>query len=465
VKALNPIVISNREVLPLVEGGKGISVSNGESSGAWAAAGGVGTFSGVNADSRDGEGAVIPQIYHGKTRRERHEELVAYAIRGGITQARIAHDLAGGRGRLHMNVLWEMAACERVLHGVLEGARGLVHGVTCGAGMPYRIAQICASYGVFYYPIVSSARAFRALWKRAYHKFPEWLGGVVYEDPWLAGGHNGLSNVEDPQKPEDPYPRVVDLRRTMAEFGLDRTPIFMAGGVWCLREWADWLDNPELGPVAFQFGTRPLLTVESPISDAWKRRLTTLEEGSVYLNRFSPTGFYSSAVRNPFLNELAERSERQVAYTAEPVGEHTAELAIGARGRVVFVTPADRGHVETWLAEGYTEALRTPDSTLVFVAPGKAEEIRRDQIECMGCLSQCQFSNWAQNEGGTTGKKPDPRSYCIQKTLQSISHGSDLDNQLMFAGHNAFRFKSDPFYANGFVPTVRQLVERLETGD
>ena len=64
--------------------------------------------------------------------------------------------------------------------------------------MPYRIAEICARYGVHYYPIVSSARAFRALWKRAYHKFRDWLGGVVYEDPWLAGGHNGLSNSEDP---------------------------------------------------------------------------------------------------------------------------------------------------------------------------------------------------------------------------------------------------------------------------
>jgi len=51
VKPLNPLVISGREVLPLVEGGKGISVSNGESSGAWAATGSVGTFSGVNADS------------------------------------------------------------------------------------------------------------------------------------------------------------------------------------------------------------------------------------------------------------------------------------------------------------------------------------------------------------------------------------------------------------------------------
>ncbi len=204
--------MSGREVLPLVEGGKGISVSNGESSGAWAAAGGVGTFSGVNADSYGEDGELIPQLYHGRTRRERHEELVAYAIAGGVQQARVAYERGNGEGRIHMNVLWEMAAAERVLHGVLEGAKGLIHGVTCGAGMPYKIAEICARYGVYYYPIVSSARAFRALWKRAYHKFFDWLGGVVYEDPWLAGGHNGLSNSEDPLNPEPPYPRVRELR-------------------------------------------------------------------------------------------------------------------------------------------------------------------------------------------------------------------------------------------------------------
>ena len=137
---------------------------------------------------------------------------------------------SNGEGRIHMNVLWEMAAAERVLHGVLEGARGLIHGVTCGAGMPYRIAEICARYGVYYYPIVSSARAFRALWKRAYHKFCDWLGGVVYEDPWLAGGHNGLSNSEDPAKPEPPYRGCASCAAMMAEFGLAGTPIFMAGG-------------------------------------------------------------------------------------------------------------------------------------------------------------------------------------------------------------------------------------------
>jgi hypothetical protein len=251
----------------------------------------------------------------------------------------------------------------------------------------------------------------------------------------------------------------------MRDFGLGETPIIMAGGVWCLREWEDWLDNPELGPIAFQFGTRPLLTKESPISDAWKRKLLTLKEGDVFLNRFSPTGFYSSAVRNRFIEELQERSDHQVAYSIEQVGDHLAPLEVGARKRIVYLTPHDRERALTWINQGFTEALRTPDSTLVFVTHDKAQEIRNDQINCMGCLSACQFSNWAQNEEGTTGKKADPRSFCIQKTLQNIAHSDDVEFQLMFSGHNAFRFASDPFYANGFVPSVRELVERLKTGD
>ncbi len=465
MKALRPLVISGREVLPLIEGGKGIAVSNGESSGAWAAADGVGTFSGVNADSYDDDGSMLAQVYHGRTRRERHDELMAFAIRGGISQARIAHETASGRGRIHMNILWEMGGAEHILHGVLEGARGVIHGVTCGAGMPYRIAEITARYGVYYYPIVSSARAFRALWLRAYKKFPDNLGAVVYEDPWRAGGHNGLTNSEDPLAPEDPFPRVLALRQTMRGFGLDQVPILMAGGVWCLREWQDWIENPELGPIGFQFGTRPLLTKESPISDAWKKKLLSLKEGDVELNRFSPTGFYSSAVHNPFLQELMDRSRRQVAFSVKPIGEHTERFAVGPRGRPVYLTEADRAHAEGWVAEGFTTALRTPDTTLIFVTPAKADQILTDQIDCMGCLSACQFSNWAQNEEGTTGRKADPRSYCIQKTLQAVSHTDDCENQLMFAGHNAYRFATDPFYAGGFIPTVRQLVERIVTGD
>ena len=129
---------------------------------------------------------------------------------GGIHQARVAHERSNGEGRIHMNVLWEMAAAERVLHGVLEGAKGphprrhlrrrhalqdrrdlraaTASTTTRSCPRPAPSAR-CGSA-----PITSSR---------------DWLGGVVYEDPWLAGGHNGLSNSEDPRSPE----RALSARR------------------------------------------------------------------------------------------------------------------------------------------------------------------------------------------------------------------------------------------------------------
>jgi len=465
-RGLKPIIYHGREVWPLVEGGKGVSATNHASAGAWAAAGGIGTVSAVNADSYDPTGKIIPQVFLTKTRRERHEELIEYGIRGAVEQVKRAYDIAGGKGAININVLWEMGGAQQILHGILEKTKGMVHGVTCGAGMPYKLSEIAAQYGVSYLPIVSSGRAFRALWKRAYSKVANLLAAVVYEDPWLAGGHNGLSNAEDPLKPEDPYPRVKALREVMREGGIpDSTPIVMAGGVWYLRDWNDWIDNPELGQIAFQFGTRPLLTQESPIPQAWKDRLMTLEPGDVLLHRFSPTGFYSSAVRNPFLRNLEARSARQIAYSRDEGGDFTHQLDVGVKGKSFWVSRDDLMRAREYFGAGFTEALRTPDDTLVFVTPEERKLIQKDQADCMGCLSHCAFSSWKDHDDYTTGYLADPRSFCIQKTLQAIVHDGDVEQNLMFAGHNAYNFKKDPFYSNGFVPTVKQLVDRILTGD
>ena len=78
-KGVQPIRYAGREVLPLIEGGKGVSATNHASSGAWAAAGGIGTVSAVNADSYDPEGKIIPQVYHALTRRDR-------AAKGPVTR-------------------------------------------------------------------------------------------------------------------------------------------------------------------------------------------------------------------------------------------------------------------------------------------------------------------------------------------------------------------------------------------
>ena len=113
---------------------------------------------------------------------------------------------------------------------------------------------------------------------------------------------------------------------------------------------------------------------------------------------------------------------------------------------------------------GYLSVLKTPDNTIIFVTKENASQIQIDQQNCMGCLSACKFSNWSERNG-TTGIMKDPRSFCIQKnTAKDISHGGDINNNLMFAGHNAYRFSTDPLYKNGHIPTVSELIYALMHG-
>jgi NAD(P)H-dependent flavin oxidoreductase YrpB (nitropropane dioxygenase family) len=454
---LNLQKLSGMDVLPLVEGGKGVSVSNGETCGAWAAAGCVGTFSAVNADSYDENGLAIPQVYHGKSRQERRRELVEYAVAGGITQAKIAREQSNGMGRIHMNALWEMGACEEIIERILLEAKDCIHGVVCGAGMPYNLAELTSKFGVYYYPIVSSARAFSALFRRSFKKFIDFLGGVVYEDPWLAGGHNGLSNAENPLNPVNPYLRLVELRKLMNEFNLQAIPIIIAGGVWWLSEWEDYIDNQELGNVAFQFGTRPILTVESPVAKRWQPKLMSLKKGDIKLTQLSPTGFYSSAINHPLLMRLLAMRERQVKIV------ESSGIRINVSGQELCLEDSAESSIRSWIADGFSVPLLTPDHSVVYVTHENAQQILTDQRNCKCCLSMCRFSSWCQHKG-TTGKIPDPRTFCIQNTLQRIAHGGDLENELVFAGHLAYRFAEDPFYANNFIPTTGELIERILGG-
>ena len=76
LKKIKSLQISGLECLPIVEGGKGVGITNGITAGHFAKAGAVGTFSGVNADYIDENQQYIPLVYKTHTRRERHEELV-----------------------------------------------------------------------------------------------------------------------------------------------------------------------------------------------------------------------------------------------------------------------------------------------------------------------------------------------------------------------------------------------------
>lgn len=466
MKIIKKIGISGADVYPIVEGGKGVGVSNGLTAGAFAAADAVGTFSGTypNLTCEELDGPSVRRSE--KTRQNRSKQLADEGIRESVAQARIAHEVSGGRGRIHMNILWGLAKAEIMVDGILSGTKGMIHGITCGAGMPYKLAELAEKYKTYFYPIVSSMRAFNILWTRSYNRFSHLLGGVVYEDPWLAGGHNGLSNKENPLVPEDPYPRVAKLRAFMNGVGLKETPVVMAGGVWNLKEYEHWIDNPEIGPVAFQLGTRPLLTKESPISDAWKQKLRTLKKEDIFLNKFSPTSFYSSAINNAFLSELYDRSTRQIEYKDAPDAHFCEPLTLSSTRKTVYVEPDDWARSEAWREEGFSVSIKTPDSTVLFLTKEKARHIQKDQSECSGCLAGCRFSGWLDSEEHryVTGLRPDPRSYCIFKTLQRVIQGINVEHELMFSGSIGYRFAGDPFYANGHIPSISELVRRLLCG-
>ena len=466
MKDLPLVKISGKEVLPIVEGGRGIGISVGETSGAFAHENAVGTVSGVFNNMTDDKENDSPYVFNGKTPFERQKELIKQAIKGGIDQIKIAYEKSAGNGRIHLNVLWEQGGAMETIEGILKGAKGLVHGVTCGAGMPYKLAELASKYETFYYPIVSSARAFKALWARAYKNYVDFLGGVVYEDPWLAGGHNGLSNKEDPAKPEDPMPRVTELRRTMQSVGLkDEVPIIIGGGVWNLTEWQDYIDNKDLGSVAFQFGTRPLLTKESPVLKLWKDMMLSLKKADVVLQKFSPTGFYSSAVKNGFLKDLFDRKATELSYSDDESAYKKEKISLSAV-KDVFISFADKIRANEYIAKGLDVLLRTPDKTLIFVSKETEKRLKEMRAKCVGCLSACLFSGWSQNaENHNTGLLPDPRLFCISRALfDAISGAVSSDNFLMFSGHLGYRFATDPMYKNGYIPTVKELIEAIKKG-
>ena len=121
LNGLAAVTMGGRQVLPLVEGGKGVAATNHLSSGAWARAGGVGTISAVNADSYDPTGRIIPQIYAALSRRDRHEELVGYAIEGAVQQVQRAYGAKNAKptAKQKESFLWDL------VHGQLPSLPSL----------------------------------------------------------------------------------------------------------------------------------------------------------------------------------------------------------------------------------------------------------------------------------------------------------------------------------------------------
>ena len=149
------------------------------------------------------------------------------------------------------------------------------------------------------------------------------------------------------------------------------------------------------------------MTKESPIPDDWKKKLLTIKKGEVSLHRFSPTGFYSSAVRNDFLKELEQRSARQTPFEKMRTNEYEEKIEIGPRGKPIFVKKEDKSRIEKWMNKGFLKPLKTPDNTFDLGNNSESKANFKGPNKLYGVFVTMSFSNWSQGETGNNGKKPD----------------------------------------------------------
>ena len=197
----------------------------------------------------------------------------------------------------------------------------------------------------------------------------------------------------------------------------------MAGGVWYLRDW-ERLDRqsrarPDRLPVRHAAAADP----GKPDPRRVEAQLTDARGGRRLLHRFSPTGFYSSAVRNPFLRELEARSERQIAFSIEAVGDHHLP-ARRRRERQEFLGDAARpaSARANGSAQGFTDALQDArqHARLRHAARRRSRSARIRPI-AWAASGHAPSRPGRTTRPDSTGRLADPRSFCIQKTLQDIA--------------------------------------------
>jgi nitronate monooxygenase len=211
----------------------------------------------------------------------------------------------------------------------------------------------------------------------------------------------------------------------MREGGIaDSVPIVMAGGVWYLREWERLDRQSRARQIAFQFGTRPLLTRKARSRRCGRRAARRSSRATSCCTASRPPASIQLAVRNTFLRASRRAASGRSAYSKVEAGEHTVQLDVGVKAARTSGCPEDDlNRARAWHGAGFTEALKTPDDTLVFVAP-RSEDDPQGPGRLHGLPVALRLLVWKDHDDYTTGRLADPRSFCIQKTLQDIAHGA-----------------------------------------
>lgn len=282
MKQLKPLTIGSKTIrIPIFQGGMGVGVSLSNLAGAVAAAGGVGTLSGV---------------YMGYREADFYKDPMTANLRAMDNEIKKARALSNG-GVIAINLMVAMNHYDDMVRQAVASGVDLI---VSGAGLPLNLPKLVTDPNVLLAPIVSSARAANLIcrsWQKSADRLPDL---IVVEGP-LAGGHLGFSREELTNGVAATLTELVaSVRETLKDWETKAgrpIPIIAAGGIY---DRTDIQAVLEAGADGVQIATRFVATHECDAHEDFKQAYVKAKPEDIQIIQ-SPVGMPGRAIRNPFV--------------------------------------------------------------------------------------------------------------------------------------------------------------------
>lgn len=297
---LPKLIIKNKALLPVVQGGMGVGVSAHNLAGNVALLGGLGTISSV--DLRRHHPDLMKQ-----TGQLRDKEAINAANLVALDrEIRAAKQKAQGNGMIAVNI---MRAVADYAAYVKQSCESGADAIVVGAGLPMDLPELTADYpDVALVPILSDVRGISLILKKWMRRdrLPD---AIVIENPQFAAGHLGAATIDSVNDPHFSFSVVIE--GTLALFdqlGIprDRIPLIAAGGVYTPAQVQALL---QLGASAVQLGTSFAVTEEGDAHRDFKRVLAEARADDI-VTFMSCAGLPARAVRTPWLINYLDKEQK-----------------------------------------------------------------------------------------------------------------------------------------------------------
>ncbi|MBJ9661528.1 MULTISPECIES: NAD(P)H-dependent flavin oxidoreductase [Burkholderia] len=294
-----PLTIRGRSLLPVVQGGMGVGISAHRLAGSVAREGALGTIASI--DLRHHHADLLARC-RARPDRDTLEAANLEALRREIERAR---SWSEGRGMIAVNVMKAVRShADYVRLACDAGADAIV----MGAGLPLDLPELTEGHDIALIPILSDARGIALVLKKWMKKgrLPD---AIVIEHPAHAGGHLGVSRIEEANDARFDFARVLgETRQTIEALGLAREaiPLIVGGGINSHQAVREALG---LGASGVQVGTPFAVTEEGDAHPAFKQVLVQARPEDI-VDFISVTGLPARAVRTPWLERYLRHETR-----------------------------------------------------------------------------------------------------------------------------------------------------------